>query len=92
MTELEKLTGGRRPFFINAADGLIQNKKFFLILVCDNTQFSTLESGAAKNELTAFNMAGKTISGGVPINCDGDAFFNKVQISSGLIAAYEATS
>ena len=33
MTELEKLTGGRRPFFINAADGLIQNKKFFLLLV-----------------------------------------------------------
>ena len=93
MNELQKLTGGRKPYFISAADGNVTTKKFFLLVPCGDVQFTALESNAGAgvtNELTAMNLGGKTVSAGIPINCDGEAYFTRVQLTSGLVAAYEA--
>lgn len=94
MTELQKLTGGRKPYFIAAADGAVTTKKFFLLIPCQDTTFTALESktgsNAAVDEKAAMNIAAKTIPMGVPINCDGEAFFSKVHLATGLVAAYEA--
>lgn len=93
MTELQKLIGGRKPFFINSADGAITTKKFFLLLPTENTTFTAIDSGVAPsvvNEQTAMNIGAKSIGAGTPINCDGEAYFTKVHVATGMVAAYEA--
>lgn len=92
MTGLEKLTGGRKPYFISSADGAVITKKFFLILPCENTTFTALESGGAApvDQKTLMNIGAKSIGAGIPINCDGEAYFTKVHVATGLVAAYEA--
>ena len=93
MTELQKLVGGRKPYFISAADGAVINKKFFLIIPCQDTTFTALESDTGKgavDEKTAMNIGAKTIPAAVPINCDGAAYFTKIHLATGMVAAYEA--
>lgn len=92
----DELTGGRKPYFINTADGDVTTKKFFLIVVLQDTQFANLESntsptGAAANKLdekTSMNIGSKTLPAGTIINCDGEAYFTRVNLTSGLVAAY----
>ena len=93
MNELQKLTGGRKPYFISAADGAVVNKKFFLIIPCQDTTITALESnagGGIVDEKTAMNIGAKTLPAAVPINCDGKAYFTKVHLATGMVAAYEA--
>jgi len=96
MNDLQKLTGGRRPFFINAADGPIDNKRFYLIVPLENTTFTALESNTGTisatmiDEKEAMNINSKTLTAGIPINCDGEAYFTLVHVATGSVAAYEA--
>lgn len=93
MTELQKLTGGRKPYFIDSTDGEVNGKNFFLLVVTADAQFTSLEStaagSAATDEKTAMNILAKTIKAGATINCDGLAYFTKVNVLSGQIAAYK---
>jgi hypothetical protein len=96
MNDLQKLTGGKRPYFINAADGAVTDKKFYLLLPCGDVTFTALESNTGagettlKDERVAMNINAKTITAGIPINCDGEAYFTKVHLATGMVAAYEA--
>lgn len=95
MTPVEKLAGGRKPFFIDTTDGDVVGKNFFLLVILADTVFTTLESkvksaDTAFDEKTDMNIVAKTIKAGAVINCDGLAYFSKVNIASGQIAAYKA--
>ncbi len=95
MTTNDKLTGGRKPFFIDSTDGVVSAHKFFLLVVLSDAVFTTLESktstaAAVVDERTDMNILAKTIKAGAVINCDGDGYFTKVTLASGLVAAYKA--
>jgi hypothetical protein len=89
MRDTDKLTGGRKPYFIDNTDGAVTTKKFYLLVVLKDTVFSALESGSTPtDEKTAMNIGTKTLPAGTIINCDGNAWFNKVTLTSGLVAGY----
>jgi hypothetical protein len=97
MNDLQKLTGGKKPFFIDAADGEITDKRFYLLVPGEGgATFISLESNTGNgvstltNEKEAMNINAKNISAGIPINCDGEAYFTKVHLATGMVAAYEA--
>jgi hypothetical protein len=92
MTDIEKLTFGKKPYFISSSDGAVTTKKFFLIIPCDAARFTALESdtgNGVKNEKVLMNILDKTIPALTTINCEGKSYFTKVHVSHGLVAAYE---
>lgn len=92
----DELTGGRKPYFINAADGNFTALKFYLIVVLADTVFTNLESNPSPtnaatsivNEREQMNILTKTLPAGTIINCDGESYFTRVNLTSGLVAAY----
>lgn len=91
MNTNEKLTGGRKPFIIDSTDGAVVTKKFYCLVVLENATFTALESGVGTtlvNEKIAININAKIIPAGTVINADGEAFFNKVHLATGMVAGY----
>lgn len=89
MDDSKKLTGGRKPYFINDADGMVDTKKFYMLVVLEPTVFTALNAGET-DELATMNIGAKELPAGTIITCDGDDYHSEVHLTSGLVAGYEA--
>lgn len=94
--ELEQLTGGKGlPQFITSDDGEVSIAGADLIVPSVGTVFTTLtaldsaEETGKKDVLAGMRLDGdREVELQVPIPCNGESYFQTVEISAGQIAVY----
>lgn len=87
MQNLDKVAGSFGCFHVSSADGAVSGKKYYAIVVQEDTVFSEIEIDGA-DAMSLLNLTGKTLKSGAYIAAYEGTVITKVSLASGSIIAY----